>query len=73
MLKKLLSFLSLFYTLVAIPHASATFGRGTAPILMDNVNCVGTEPKLINCTFDSDTSEDFHFEDAGVTCFNKSG
>ena len=40
---------------------------------MDNVKCVATEPKLINCTFDPDASEDFHFEDAGVTCFNESG
>ena len=38
---------------------------------MDDVQCVGTEPKLINCIFDPDASEDYHFEDAGVTCFGK--
>ena len=63
---------SLFLTFIeSIAHSSAIFGQGTAPILMDDVQCVGTEPKLINCTFDPDASEDNHFEDAGVTCFGK--
>ena len=65
--------LSYFSSLVAISHSFATFGQGSGPILMDNVQCVGTEPKLINCTFDPDASEDFDFEDAGVTCYNESG
>ena len=55
--------------LESIARVSAFFGRGSAPILMDDVQCVGTEPKLINCTFDPDASEDYHFEDAGVICF----
>ena len=60
-----------FLLLESIAHSSATFGQGTAPILMDDVQCVGTEPQLVNCTFDPDASEDYHFEDAGVTCFGK--
>ena len=58
---------------MSIAHSRAIFGQGTAPILMDNVQCVGTEPKLVNCTFDPDASEDSHYKDAGVTCFNESG
>ena len=58
---------------MSVSHRSAIFGPGTAPILMDNVQCAGTEPKLINCTFDPDASEDNHINDAGVSCYNVSG
>ena len=64
---------SFYIILVAISHSSAIFGQGTAPIVMDNVNCIGTEAKLINCTFDPDASEDNHYKDAGVTCLNELG
>ena len=58
---------------MSIAHSSAIFGQGTVPILMDDVQCVGNESKLVNCTFDPDASEDYHHEDAGVTCYNESG
>ena len=64
---------SLFLTVVSIAHSRAIFGQGTAPILMDNVQCVGNESKLVNCTFDPDASEDNHYKDAGVSCYNESG
>ncbi len=35
---------------------------------MDDVSCLGTETSLLQCTYDSDTSEDNHYEDAGVVC-----
>ena len=34
---------------------------------MDNVDCVGDESSLFNCSFTTDHNCD-HFEDAGVTC-----
>ena len=34
---------------------------------MDNVDCVGDESSLFNCSFTADHDCD-HFEDAGITC-----
>ena len=36
---------------------------------MDNVLCTGRETRLQDCTHSRDASEDFHYEDAGVRCF----
>ncbi|KAJ8035483.1 Neurotrypsin [Holothuria leucospilota] len=44
------------------------FGQGTGPIWLDNINCVGNEPHLMNCPHETDTSEDNHSEDVGVRC-----
>ena len=35
---------------------------------MDNVACYGTESKLIDCTYHTDTSEDEHSEDIWINC-----
>ena len=43
------------------------------PILMDDVHCTGRETQLVNCSYDSYTSEDFHYEDASVQCFRENG
>ena len=51
-----------------IARTGAYFGQGTAPILMDDVACTGTESRLINCRYDSSTSDCNHREDAGATC-----
>ena len=49
-------------------RTNAYFGRGTVPILLDNVACRGTESRLIDCIYSSHTSDCNHGEDAGVTC-----
>ena len=51
----------------AIARPRAFFGQGTVPILLDNVACVGTESRLLSCTYSS-THNCAHSEDAGVTC-----
>ncbi len=47
------------------------FGEGTGPIHLDDVRCNGFEDALVNCTYDSNTADCLHFEDAGVRCQRK--
>lgn len=49
----------------------AIFGAGTGPILLDDVRCSGFEDFLVNCSYDSNTADCLHFEDAGVRCRRK--
>ena len=58
-----------------IPHAGATarssafFGQGGGSIFLDNVECLGTESRLIDCPHNGIGSHDCrHSDDAGVTC-----
>ena len=44
------------------------FGRGTGPILMDDVQCTSSEERLIDCVYDSLTSDCHHGEDVGLRC-----
>jgi hypothetical protein len=55
-------------TLDATAHSNARFGQGTGPIFLDNVACTGEEDTLASCTYDSNTADCFHSDDAGVTC-----
>ena len=59
---------SLFY-IDGLPYGNSFFGAGTGAIAMDNVNCLGNEAMLINCSFRVPYF-DGHFEDAGVRCFS---
>jgi hypothetical protein len=51
----------------ATAYARARFGRGTGPIVMDEVRCTGSEVTLMDCP--SSLSHNCgHYEDAGVRC-----
>ena len=46
-----------------------TFGEGTGTIWLDNVQCIGNESHLLNCTANSSgVNSCSHTQDAGVRC-----
>ncbi len=62
----------LFVTATRAP-SQAFFGAGTGDIVLDNLQCVGTESRLIDCPSNGINIHNCaHFEDAGVTCGSES-
>ena len=53
-------------------YYNAYFGRGTGPILLDDLLCTGSEARLVDCTHDGIGNYDYcyrlHGDDAGVRC-----
>ncbi|XP_030839510.1 uncharacterized protein LOC763830 [Strongylocentrotus purpuratus] len=48
---------------------SANFGQGTGEIILDNVQCTGSESNIAFCEHNGYLSHNCgHYEDAGVTC-----
>lgn len=53
----------------ATSRCCAGYGQGSGPIWLDNVQCSGTERRLLECTSATLGSHNCaHSEDAGVTC-----
>ena len=62
-------FITILFLLGAVAVPLAAFGQGTGPILLDNLFCVGSEPRLVDCLANEIGSHNCaHFEDAGVRC-----
>ena len=49
-------------------YGGGHFDSGTGPIHLDGVTCTGSESRLLDCSYGTDTSEDSHSEDVGVRC-----
>ena len=64
-------FLSAYVQSDATAFSNANFGQGTVPILLDDVACTATQPRLIDCSYDSNTADCSHSHDAGVRCVSR--
>lgn len=51
----------------AAVQGSAFYGPGNSSILLNNVDCVGNESRLVDCQYTA-TPNCAHGEDAGVVC-----
>ena len=47
----------------------AGFGQGSGPILVDDLDCYGSEYRLSDCQYHNNTDDDTHYEDWGVICY----
>ena len=58
-----------FFLTGATALQRAPFGRGTGPILLDNIGCSGSETQLVDCINSGIGIHNCdHIEDAGVVC-----
>ena len=49
-------------------YLMAHFGSGYTVIHLDDVTCTGNETSLLHCSYDIDTADCSHAQDAGVRC-----
>ena len=63
----------MYYVFLSIPtevlaYTNAHFGQAQLPILLDDVSCTGSESRLVDCPYDSNTGDCSHSQDAGTRC-----
>jgi hypothetical protein len=46
------------------------YGEGQGPIFLDNVECLGVESSILECLYDTHTSDCSHYQDAGALCLH---
>ena len=55
-------------------YGSARYGQGTGPILLDDIDCLGSESALLLCRHSGIGNHDFHHsKDASVLCSGDGG
>lgn len=54
---------------MAIP--GAFYGESSEPIVVDDVECTGAETSILQCAYNSDTSDCSPSNIAGVQCIGK--
>ena len=60
-----------FFNFVAATyHPSAYFGQGTGPVLINNVECSGSESRLLTCSFGVAETYDTHSKDVSIRCLS---
>lgn len=63
-----LPFYGLIFQTDATAYIRAHFGQGSGAIILDDVQCTGSEDNLVDCPYDRSTLDCTHSEDAGVRC-----
>ena len=56
------------FLLGASAVSNAFYGQGGGPTVLNRLDCTGTETSILECTFDLDTSDCSHSDDAGLQC-----
>lgn len=49
-------------------YSNAFFGEGYGPIYANNVQCIGNEASLLDCTHTTEHRCSYHSQDSGVSC-----
>ena len=52
----------------ATAYSNAHFGQGSGAVVLDDVQCTGTEETLVDCLYGNSTLDCTHSDDAGVHC-----
>ena len=58
---------------LSVPTVGASFGPGYGLIHLYDVQCVGTEARLVDCVTSTTSAVCSHSEDAGVKCYIQTG
>ena len=54
------------------PHFNTSYGQGSGPVFLSNLNCTGSELKILECHNDYYAAQSCgHYKDAGVQCLGR--